>query len=312
MITDVPGILVGHWSDREALTGCTVVLCPPGTVGSGEVRGGAPGTRETDLLRPGTLVQEVDAVVLSGGSAFGLAAADGVVGFLEEEGRGFEIGGLRVPIVPAGVVFDLGLGDPRVRPGPGEGLAACREATDWVEEGNAGAGAGATVAKLRGAEFSRKGGIGTASRREGDLVVGALACVNSFGEVIGEDGSLLAASRAPLAAEGQPEPPEGPLEERGPMNTTLVVVATNAILSKERANLLARAAHEGIAIAVRPSHTLFDGDAVFSLATGPVEADQRTVESLAVDAVAEAIRRGVLRAEDVPGAPSAIPPGSPS
>jgi L-aminopeptidase/D-esterase-like protein len=297
MITAVAGLRVGHWSDPVALTGCTVVLCPSGTVGSGEVRGGAPGTRETDLLRPGMLVQEVHAVLLTGGSAFGLAAADGVMRWLEERGLGFDATVARVPIVPAAVLFDLGLGDPRVRPGPAEGYAACEAASDAVPEGNVGAGTGATVAKLRGVEGAVKGGLGSASRRVGELVVGALAAVNALGEVIGEDGSVVAGSRIP--------PDEGPAGDLPSTNTTLVVAATNARLSKERAHLLALAAHEGISLAVRPSHTLRDGDTTFALATGQVDASQRDVERVAESVVADAIRRAVLTAASVPGAPAA-------
>ena len=297
MITRVPGILVGHWTDPVGLTGCTVVLCPPGTVGSGEVRGGAPGTRETDLLRPGTLVQEINAVLLTGGSAFGLAAADGVMRFLEEGGVGFDTGPAIVPIVPAAVLFDLGVGDPAARPGPENGYQACVSAGEDVAEGNVGAGTGATVAKLHGVHRGVKGGLGTAAREEGEVVVGALAAVNAFGEVLDENGEVLAAARPGADSE------EG--AEGGPTNTTLVVVATNAMLSKERANLLARAAHDGISGAIRPAHTMWDGDAVFSLATGEVEADQRSLEEMATQAVMEAIRRGVLLAESVQDFPQA-------
>ena len=297
MITRVPGIRVGHWTDPAGLTGCTVVLCPPGTVGSGEVRGGAPGTRETDLLRPGTLVQEVHAVLLTGGSAFGLAAADGVVRFLEERGVGFETRVARVPIVPAAVLFDLGVGDPRARPGPEEGHAACLAAGEVVAEGNVGAGTGATVASLFGPARAVKGGLGASAATEGSVVVGALGAVNAFGEVVDDRGDVLAGAR----------PGEGgaaPSGEPG-TNTTLVAVATNARLSKERAHLLALAAHEGIDRAIRPAHTMWDGDTAFALATGEVEAGQRSLEAMAVTVVAEAIRRAVTLAESVPDFPSA-------
>lgn len=310
MITGVPGILVGHATDPVGLTGCTVVLCPPGTVGSGEVRGGAPGTRETDLLRPGTLVQEVHAVLLTGGSAFGLAAAEGVVRFLEEREVGFDTGVARVPIVPAAVLFDLAVGSPSARPGAEDGYRACQEASDEVREGNVGAGTGATVAKLHGLHRAVKGGLGTASVREGELVVGALAAVNALGEVVDEEGRVLGGAReAPEEGEAGPTAwpwTQGPPAPPGPPpSTTLVVVATTARLSKERAHLLALAGHEGIDSAVRPAHTMWDGDTVFTLATGTVEADQRLVEALAVRVVAEAIRRAVLLAEDVPGFPTA-------
>jgi L-aminopeptidase/D-esterase-like protein len=295
VITAVPGIRVGHWTDPVGLTGCTVVLCPSGTLGSGEVRGGAPGTRETDLLRPGTLVQEVHAVLLTGGSAFGLAAADGVVRFLEERGIGFDVTVARVPIVPAAVLFDLGAGDPAARPGPVQGHEACSAAGEEVPEGNVGAGTGATVAKLYGPTRAVKGGLGTASRQEGEVIVGALAAVNAYGEILDETGEVLAGAR----------PGQDSEEGSSPFNTTLVVVATNAKLSKERANLLARAGHDGISEAIRPAHTMWDGDTVFTLATGDVEADQRSLEELAAGVVGEAIRRGVLLAESIRDFPSA-------
>ena len=314
MITAVDGILVGHATDLAALTGCTVVLCPPGTVGSGVVRGGAPGTRETDLLRPGMLVQEVHAVLLTGGSAFGLAAADGVMRWLEERGIGFPVGDHRVPIVPAAVVFDLTVGDGARRPGPEDGYAACQAASGEVAEGNVGAGTGATVAKLEGPDRAVKGGVGTAARHEEGLVVGALAVVNAAGNVVDDDGTVLAGPRAVAADHdgGSADAPEpGPEDEGGTPqlpfggNTTLVVVATNARLSKERAQLLALAGHEGLARAVQPSHTMVDGDTVFSLATGEVDSPQPLVERLATEATADAIRRAVRAADPVAGIPVA-------
>lgn len=295
MITRVPGIQVGSWTDPVGRTGCTVVLCPPGTIGSGEVRGGAPGTRETDLLRPGMLVETVDAVLLTGGSAFGLAAADGVMRFLEERGRGFDVGGLVVPIVPAAVLFDLGVGDPAARPGADAGYAATAQVGEAVEEGAVGAAAGATVAKLAGPEHASPGGLGTASADDGELIVGALAAVNALGEIVDDDGTVIVGVQGG-APSAEPRP--------DPSNTTLVVVATNARLSRERAHLLARASHEGIAAAVRPSHTRWDGDTVFTLATGQVFADQGRVEELAVSSVAEAIRRGVLAGRRSSGGPT--------
>jgi L-aminopeptidase/D-esterase-like protein len=306
-ITDVEGVLVGHATDQAGLTGCTVILCPPGTVGSGEVRGGSPGTRETDLLRPGTMVHEVHAVLLSGGSAFGLAAADGVMRFLEEQGIGFDAVVARVPIVPAAILFDLGVGDPNARPGHQDGYRACVKASNVVEEGSVGAGTGATVAKVHGPQGAVRGGLGTAARRQGDLVVGALAAVNAYGEILDEDGSVLAGARGdgPVAVpEGDwPGGGRGADPEPGP-NTTLVVVATNARLSKERAHLLSLAAQEGLARTIRPAHTMWDGDTAFALATGGADGDQRTLEAMAEQAVAEAIRRAVLLADGIDGFPS--------
>jgi L-aminopeptidase/D-esterase-like protein len=342
MITRVEGIRVGHTTDLQGLTGCTVVLCPDGTVGSGSVRGGAPGTRETDLLRPGSLVQEVHAVLLAGGSAFGLAAADGVMRWLEERGVGFDAGAARVPIVPAAILFDLGVGDPARRPGPDDGYAACEAASAQPAEGSVGAGTGATVAKLEGPERAVKGGVGTVSLQQEGVTVGALAVVNALGEIVEEDGAVIAGpvpepraaeGAEPRAADPEPraadpadpahpadaadaadptlfevppvvDPPGGRPADPG-MNTTLVVVATDARLSKERAHLLSLAGHEGLTRAIRPVHTIWDGDTVFALATGRVEAAQALVERLASDAVAEAIRRAVRLAEPLGGIPAA-------
>lgn len=288
MITRVPGIRVGHWTDPVGRTGCTVVVPPAGSVGGVSVLGGAPGTRETDALRPGTLVDEVHAVLLTGGSAFGLAAADGVVRGLEARGVGFDVGVARVPIVPAAVLFDLAVGDPKARPDAAAGLAAFEAASDGlVAEGSVGAGTGATCAKAPDPAGWVKGGVGSSAIEEDGLVVGALAVVNALGEVLEEDGTLLAANRRT----GGPESPPSP---RG--NTTLVVVATNARLTKDRANLLALAAQHGMRAAVRPVHTRYDGDTVFALATGDVEARQAAVEALAERVVADAIRRAVRAA----------------
>ena len=285
MITRVQGVRVGHWTDPQGRTGCTVVLAPPGTIGSGEVRGGAPGTRETDLLRPGMLVQEVNAVLLTGGSAFGLAAADGVMSWLEEQGIGFDAGAARVPIVPAAVIFDLGVGDPRARPGPEAGYAACRAASGQVEEGRVGAGTGATV----GRDGRTPGGVGTASVEEEGVTVGALAVVNPFGAVVDSEGRPIAGEVPPEESYRRP----GPWPGGQPTNTTIAVVATDARLSRERAHLLAIAAHDGLAGAVRPAHTMWDGDTVFTLATGRAEAPLPAVERMAERVLAEAIRRAV-------------------
>ncbi|HEX9824375.1 MAG TPA: P1 family peptidase [Actinomycetota bacterium] len=293
----VPGVLIGHWTDPVGLTGCTVVIPPPGTIGSGEVRGGAPGTRETDLLRPGMLVHTVDAVLLSGGSAFGLAAADGVVRWMEEQGRGFDTGVARVPIVPSAVVFDLAVGDPSARPGPEAGHAACEAAAEEAEEGCVGAGTGASVAKLHGVQRAVKGGVGIASVSGDGITVGAVAVVNAFGEIVEDDGTLVAGARP-----GDDEEVSPPWPGR---NTTIAAVVTDARIGRERAHLLAVAAHDGLARAIRPAHTMWDGDTVFTLATGAVEAPQATLERLAEEALAGAVRRAVRMAEGVPGIPAA-------
>ena len=298
-ITLVPGVRVGHVTDREGITGCTVVLCPPDTTGSVDVRGGAPGTRETDAIRPGTAVNELHAVLLTGGSAFGLAAATGVLRWLEERGVGFDTRVARVPIVPAAVLFDLGLGDASARPDDAAGYAACEAATDGeVEEGSVGAGTGATFAKQPDPAASWKGGLGTAAVEEGDRVVAAIAAVNALGTVLGEDGEPIAENRNP-EAETQSWPGT---------NTTLVVVATNASLTKDRAQLLAQAGSEGVSTVVSPAHTMWDGDTVFAIATGEVEAPQRDLEAMATQAVAEAIRRGVRSAVSLGGVPAVSEP----
>jgi L-aminopeptidase/D-esterase-like protein len=233
------------------------------------------------------LVHHVDAVLLTGGSAFGLAAADGVVRWLEERGRGFDTGVARVPIVPAAVLFDLGVGDPSVRPGPEEGYAACGAASEEPEEGAVGAGTGSTVAKLHGPARARPGGLAMASAAEQGLTVAALAAVNAFGEIVAEDGTVLAGVLPGDDGDGE--------EARSrPTNTTIVVVATDAALTRERAHLLAVASHDGLARALRPAHTMWDGDTVFTLATGRsgrTDVPQSLLERVAEDVVADAIRR---------------------
>lgn len=276
----VAGVRVGHWTDATARTGCTVVLLPEGTVASGEVRGGAPGTREFELLRPERLVSHVDAVVLTGGSAFGLASCDGVVRWCEEQGRGFVTRAARVPIVVGAVLYDLAVGDASVRPGPDEGYAACVAATDGdIELGPVGAGTGATVAKWWGTEDARRdGGLGGAVERDGDLVVAALMAVNAFGDVIDPSG------RRPLP------PPVAPVVGE---NTTIGVVVTNARLDKTGCLLVAQGGHDGLARALEPAHATVDGDAIVACATGVVEAAVDRVRILAARAVEAAIRSAV-------------------
>lgn len=279
VITDVEGIEVGHWTDHEARTGCTVVLFPTGTVASGEVRGGAPATRELALLEPGRLVDCIDAVVLSGGSAFGLAAADGVMRWLEARGRGFPTGAGPVPIVVGLSLFDLLVGDGSVRPGPEQGFAACEQATAGpVEVGSVGAGAGATVGKWRGGGHARPGGLVTSTVREGDVVVATLIAVNAFGEI--DDGTT---SR-------ELDRRFGDAVTHGFGNTVIGVVATNATLDKAGCLVASHGAHDGIARALFPPHTLVDGDAMVVAATGAVPASTELVRALTVVAVERAIR----------------------
>ncbi|MGH2706601.1 MAG: P1 family peptidase [Actinomycetota bacterium] len=297
MITDVEGVRVGHWTDTVGVTGCTVVLPPDGTVGSCEWRGGAPGDREWVLLQPEQRIDRVHAVVLAGGSAFGLAAADGVMRWLEARGIGWDVAGrFRVPIVPAAILFDLGLGDSGARPGAGEGALACEAATGGMfETGSVGAGTGCSAGKLYGLEYAVKAGIGSASIREGDVVVGALVAANPVGDVLDEQGALLAGSRAPAGTPMAFLP--------AATNTVLGVVATNACLTKPEAYLVARAGQDGVATVVRPAHTRYDGDVVFSLGTCRVESSVDLVCALAARVVAMAIRQGVRTAAGVGGVP---------
>jgi L-aminopeptidase/D-esterase-like protein len=286
-ITAVPGIRVGHWTGPD--TGVTVVWAPSGTVGSGEVRGGAPATRETALLEPTRLVERVDAVVLSGGSVFGLAAADGVVRYLAERGQGFPTAAGPVPIVVAAALFDLPVAK---TPGPEEGWAAVVDAARAAPavSGRVGAGRGATVGKWRGRQHAVPGGVGTAAVREGAATVGALVACNPAGDVIGPNGLVLAGSRAPDGTPGFPAPT--PFE-----HTTLVVVATDARVGKAECHLLAQSAHDGLAQAIRPAHTRYDGDFAAVLATGAVDAHPDRLRVAATEAVARAVRAAV-------GAPS--------
>jgi L-aminopeptidase/D-esterase-like protein len=311
-LTSVPGFLAGHAQDLEAATGCTVVTCPPGTAGAVEQRGGAPGTRETDLLRGGRLVQAVDAVLLAGGSAFGLGAADGVLRFLEERGRGFPTPAGVVPIVPAAILYDLEVGSAAVRPDAPMGYAAALAASAApVEQGSVGAGAGCRVGGLLGSARATKGGIGSAALRlSNGVIAGALFAVNAFGDVIDERGEVLAGVRAAPGESGKTEalelllanPSRRRYLERG--STVLGVIATNARLSRDELQRVACMAHDGIARAVRPSHTLFDGDTVFALAAGDREADPSAVGAAAAEATARAIRNAVRRARSLGGVPA--------
>jgi L-aminopeptidase/D-esterase-like protein len=310
-ITDVAGLLVGHAAAPGRPTGCTVVLCPQGVVCGAAVRGGAPGTRETDLLRPENTVDVVHAVLLTGGSAFGLDAAGGVMRWLEERGHGLSIGAgsgtgrppLRVPIVPAAVLFDLWIGDARIRPDAATGRAACEAArAEPPAQGNAGAGLGATVGKLYGLGRAMKGGIGSASLRLGAVTVGALVAVNAIGDVLDEAGRPLAGARSEDGRHLQDSTAAllagaGPAHWLAGMATTLGVVATDARLSKAQATQLANLAHQGLARAVSPI-TVHDGDAFFALATGGSgrTPDLGALGALAAEAVARAIRNAVRAA----------------
>jgi L-aminopeptidase/D-esterase-like protein len=311
-ITAVPGLRVGHWTNRRAATGCTVVLCEGGAVAAVDVRGGAPGTRETDVLRPGNLVDRVHAVLLSGGSAFGLDAATGVMRFLEERRVGFPTPGGPVPIVVGAVLYDLSVGRAGVRPDAEAGYAACRAARGGrFAQGSVGAGTGATVGKALGPTGAVKGGIGSAAEvLPGGVVVGALAAVNCFGEVVDPDSGRVLAG--PRDAKGGFAGTLDVLRKRPPSlffgatNSTIGVVATNARLTREQAYRLAVMAHDGLARAVRPAHTPVDGDVFFALATGAGEAaaDIIALGALAARAVERAIMRAVTEARGLAGVPS--------
>jgi len=313
-LTDVPGIRVGHYTDPRRATGCTVVLCPDGTLGGVDVRGAAPGTRETELLQPHAAASEVHAVLLAGGSAFGLDAATGVMQWLEQRGTGLEIANQRVPIVPAAIIFDLWLGDGRIRPDAVAGHAACQAARNTaVVQGSVGAGAGATVGKLWGIGRAMRGGVGSASFTVEGVTIGALAVVNALGDVLDptsgqpiagartEDGARLQNSMATLLRG------EVPLPLQAGQATTLVVVATDATLTKAQAQKLAQMAHDGLARTINPVHTMGDGDVVFALATGEVHVAAPSLTllgSVAAEVTARAVVNAVQHAHSLPGIPA--------
>ena len=300
-ITAVPGIRVGHAQNDEALTGCTVILCEAGAVGGVDQRGGAPGTRETDLLRPLHRVEQAHGVLLTGGSAFGLDAAAGVMRYLEERGAGFDAGVARVPIVPAAVIFDLAIGRADVRPDAALAYQACLNATtDPVIEGSVGAGTGATVGKILGMQNAAKSGVGSACVEiVGGLLVGAIAVVNALGDVIDpHTGEIIAGARSEEGfADTLTVMQKFQASSAAPNDNTVIgVVATNAKLSKEEANKVAQMAHDGLARAVRPAHTMYDGDTIFALSTGEQPADVNLIGAFAAEVFAEAIVRGVKAA----------------
>lgn len=306
------GLCVGHWTDRKAATGCTVVLCDgDGAVAGVDVRGSAPGTRETDLLDPVNAVQRIHAVLIGGGSAFGLDACGGVMRWLEARGRGVEIGALRVPLVCGAVLFDLAVGRADVRPDAAAGEAACDAATRAaVPQGSVGAGTGATVGKMLGLERVTKSGLGSSSLRLADgVTVGALVAVNAAGDVVDPaSGAVIAGPRLP---DGGFERTTGWLREHAPAigigaHTTLAVVATDAVLAKTEAAKMAQMAHDGLARAIDPVHTMLDGDTVFALSTGAagVAMDVTTIGAAAATALAQAVLAAVRAATGLAGIPS--------
>ncbi len=312
-ICDVAGLRVGHYTDLEGITGCTVVLCEGGAVAGVDVRGGAPGTRETDLLRPENTVQRVHAVLLAGGSAYGLDAAGGIMEYLEARGVGFQVGRVVVPIVVGAVLFDLSLGDHRARPNAAGGRLACERASNQPPaEGSVGAGTGATVGKGYGHGAACKGGLGSASLRLPDgATVGALVAVNAVGDVVDQaTGAVVAGTRLP-DGRGFAGPDAylslSPMRTPRGGNTTIGVVATDAPLDKAGATLLARVAHDGFALAIRPAHTPYDGDTLFALSTGGRSdtTDPGALGVAAVRVVADAVVRAVRAARGLGGIPAA-------
>ena len=319
-LTSLQGILVGHYTDQRRPTGCTVVLCPKGALAGVDVRGAAPGTRDTDVLSPSNTVQEVHGLLLSGGSAYGLDAAGGVMRWLEERGHGFQLGPAIVPIVPAAVIFDLWVDDfsdaltksaenPRIRPDVEAGYLACQAAnSEPVTQGNVGAGTGATLGKLNGPDCAMKGGIGSASLCVNGVTVAALVVCNALGDVIDpQTGQLLAGARisadsrtlmdirqAQLNGHGISKPQTG-------SNTTIGVVATDAVLNKPQAHRLAQVAHDGLARSIRPVHTPMDGDTLFALGTGTSgqAADMMLLSTLAAEVTAMAVVNAVRAAKDL-------------
>jgi L-aminopeptidase/D-esterase-like protein len=315
-LTDVAGIKVGHFTLKQRPTGCTVILCEAGATAGVDVRGAAPGTRETDLLNPVNTVQQVQAVVLSGGSAYGLDTASGVMRYLEGQGKGFPIGRAGVvPIVPAAILMDLGVGgDFKIRPNADSGFAACQAAsTKPVEQGNVGAGAGATIGKMFGNQFAMKSGLGSASIKVGNtgLVVAAIVAVNAVGDVIHpKTGKIVAGSRAADGKNFRNQMAEimngrGVMAQAG-ANTTIGVIATNATLEKVQTTKVAQMAHDGYARAINPVHTPSDGDTIFALATGASSAkvNHGMIGALAAEAMSQAIIRAVVNATSITGYPA--------
>ena len=320
-ITDVRGIEVGHAQNEEALTGCTVILCRKGAVAGVDVRGGAPGTRETDLLNPINLVEKVHAIVLAGGSAFGLDAASGVMRYLEENKIGFNTGAARVPIVPSAILYDLSLGRADVRPDSAMGyLAASSAISDPPAEGNVGAGTGASVGKMFGINLAMKSGLGTASMDiGGGVIVGAIVAVNAFGDVIDpKTGEIIAGLRSgkvgPLRIGKKDSFADTLAMMKTPMgrgilgfasrsNTVIGAVATNAKLTKAQATKVAQMAQDGLARTIRPAHTMLDGDVIFALSSGTRKSNVSTIGAFAAEVMSQAILRAVQMAKAAGGLP---------
>lgn len=299
-ITDIEGIKIGHAQSIKGATGCSVILCEEGAVAGVDVRGGAPGTRETDLLNPINMMEKIHAVLLTGGSAFGLDAAGGIMKYLEEKGVGFDVGVTKVPIVCGAALFDLPIGDYKIRPDKDMGYKACLN-TDMQEllEGNVGAGTGATVGKILGPEYLMKGGIGTYTLKVGELMVGAIVAVNCLGDVIdSEKGEIVAGvlSEDKKSFRSTEDIMIAKYDNKDNLfngNTTIGAIVTNAKLSKAQINKVAAMAHDGYARSIYPVHTMYDGDTIFSMSTGKIEADVNVVGLLAARVMEKAIVKAV-------------------
>jgi L-aminopeptidase/D-esterase-like protein len=313
-ITDVHGVQVGHFTEQRRPTGCTVLLFGKGATAGVDVRGSAPGTRETDLLNPTNTVQQVQAILLAGGSAFGLDAASGVVRYLDEHRLGYAVGDVVVPIVPAAILYDLEIGDSKIRPTAESGYRACQAATSGpVAEGNVGAGAGATIGKLFGPKQAMKSGLGSASVRVGDtgIVVGAIVAVNAAGDVVDPKiGKIIAGARTADGSgfmDSMARIREGySVRADAAANTTIGVVATNVALDKVQATKVAQMAHDGLARTINPVHTPSDGDTIFAVATGSIatRANHGAIGALAAEVMAQAVLRAVMNARGIAGLPS--------
>ncbi|MDD7792946.1 P1 family peptidase [Clostridium sp. 'White wine YQ'] len=307
--TDIHGIQLGHAQNLEGCTGCSVVICKEGASGGVDVRGGSPGTRETDLLNPMELVDKVHAVVLSGGSAFGLDASAGVMEYLEKNSIGFDVGVTKVPIVCSAVLFDLVIGSSDIRPDKLMGLQACINSEEYKGDinGNIGAGTGATVGKFKGPEFSMKGGLGTYAVQVGDLQVGAIVAVNALGDIVDTETNTIIAGALSDDKKTFVNTEDFMISQYDKSknvfsgNTTIGVVVTNAILTKAQANKVASMSHNGYGRAIRPAHTMFDGDTIFALSTNKVNADINVVGLLAAQVMEKAIVRGIKEANSVHG-----------
>lgn len=298
-VIEMKGFLIGHADDQVAKTGCTVLLCPEGAIAGVDVRGGAPGTRETALLDPRMTVECVHGVLLSGGSAFGLDAASGVMQYLEEQGIGFDTGVAKVPIVPAAVLFDLAVGQAAIRPTAKMGYHACVNAEDGIPlRGNIGAGTGATVGKEKGMHLAMKSGFGFSIFERDDFFVAAGIAVNSFGEIFSETGERIAGVQI---SENQ-TPDQKPFLGS---NTTIGFILTNAIVTKSQANKLASVGHNGYARSIRPCHTPYDGDTLFCLSTAKIPFDFYSLCKVTEQVVASAVIDAVEQAESIPGFPAA-------